>query len=86
MGRQMVVACDDGLSRLRPILEEAGYAVRSLHDASLERVDAILLSGIDSDVTGRSERLSPALVVHVAGMTPADVIAHLQARLGVPER
>lgn len=86
MGRQRVVACDDGLSRLRPILEAAGYAVRSLHDTSLERVDAILLSGIDSNVTGHSERLSPALVVDVSGMTPADVIAHLHARLGVPDK
>lgn len=86
MGRQPVLACDDGLSRLRPVLEEAGYAVRSLHDASLDRVDAILLSGLDSDVTGHSERLTPAVVVNVAGMTGTEVLQYLKARLGAAGR
>lgn len=81
VGRRPLLACDDELLRLRPVLEAAGYAVTPLHDAPLDQVDAVLLSRLDSNLMGRSERLTPAVVLHVAGMTPQEVVRQLDERL-----
>ena len=81
--RPPVVACDDELAlSFRPALEAAGYRVVSLHEAELDRVDAVVLSRLDSNLMGDSTRLTPAVVVNTAGMTPQQLVRHLDERLG----
>ncbi|HEY8486959.1 MAG TPA: YkuS family protein [Limnochordales bacterium] len=78
-----LVACDDELSRtFRPHLEAAGFRVVSLHDAPLPQVDAVVLSRLDSNLLGDTRRLTPAVVVDAARMTPQEVVSMLRERLG----
>ena len=77
-----LVACDDELAlSFRPALEAAGYRVVSLHEAPLDRVDAVVLSRLDSNLMGATTRLAPAVVVNGAGMTPQQLVRHLNERL-----
>ena len=78
-----VVACDDEMMRLQPLLEAAGYEVRPLHDAPLDEVAVVLLSGLDSNVAGDLRRRTAAPVLEARGLDERAVVAavHEKARL-----
>lgn len=81
MAGKPVVACDDDMMRFRGALEEAGYEVQPLHKAPLGRVDAVVLSGIDSTLVGDQRRFTAVPVVEAKGMTARQVVAALNEKV-----
>lgn len=81
MDDRPLVACDDELTTFRPALEAAGYRVTTLHEAPMDRVDAVVVSRLDSNLLGDTTRLTPAVVVNAAGMTPGQLVRYLDERL-----
>lgn len=77
-----LVACDDELRYLEPALHAAGFAVTPLHRAPLNRVHAVLLSGMDDNLLGDLRRRTGAAVLSAAGLTPQEVVERLQTTLG----
>lgn len=79
--RRLLVACDDDMMRFRPALEDAGFTVIPLHGAPLDRVAAVVLSGVDSDLLGDVRRLTSAPVVEARGLDARGVVATLQEKV-----
>ena len=76
-----IVALDDDMMRLRPVLEAAGYEVVPLHRAPLDRVAAVVLSGMDSNLTGDQRRMTGAPVVEARGLDERALVAAVHEKV-----
>ena len=80
-----VVAIDDGLEHLRPILTAEGFQVQSLQDGA-QGVAAVVVSGGEDNVTGVQRRVTPAVVIDATGLAAQEVVRRLRERLGAGGR
>lgn len=74
-----VIAVEEALSPVKEYLREQGYQVVDL-DRAHGAVDAIVVRGTDSNVTGRQDILARAPVIEAAGLTPEQVGREIERR------
>ena len=75
-----VVALDDKLGYLRDRLAREGFRVIGLTDG-LDRADAVVISGMNQDLTGAQDIKTDASVINADGKQPEEVIAAIKDRL-----
>ncbi len=75
------VAVDDSLHPVRRRLEAAGYEVVALRPG-VRDVRAIVVSGIDDNVTGDQRMAVPVPVIRAEGKTPDEVLAQVSGLRG----
>jgi len=68
-----VVAVDDGLAPVRNFLTEQGCRIVTIDAARNQKVDAVILSGMDRNFLGMSDIMVDAPVVSAEGMTPEEI-------------
>jgi len=74
-----VVALDDKLGYLRDRLAREGFRVIGLTDG-LNRADAVVISGMNQDLTGVQDIKTDASVINADGKQPEEVIAAIKDR------
>lgn len=74
-----VVALDDKLGYLRDRLAREGFRVIGLTDG-LNRADAVVISGMNQDLTGAQDIKTDASVINADGKQPEEVIAAIKDR------
>lgn len=74
-----VVALDDKLGYLRDRLAREGFRVIGLTDG-LNRADAVVISGMNQDLTGAHDIKTDASVINADGKQPEEVIAAIKDR------
>ncbi|MGE5549125.1 MAG: YkuS family protein [Bacteroidota bacterium] len=72
------VAVDSGLSNYQTFLKDEGYEVIDLTKDSWEGAEAIILTGLDQDLNGITNRASDAFVMDVSGRQPEEVLYDLR--------
>lgn len=79
------VALDSGLNNYRSILTNEGFEVIDMVAKGPGEADAILLSGMDRDITGNETRASKAFVLDVTGRQPEEVLYDLRKHFALAE-
>lgn len=75
-----VVALDDGLTPVKNYLAEQGCQVIDINQAQNQRVDAVILSGIEKDFLGVEDIMIDAPVISAQGMTPEEIWKEISKR------
>lgn len=74
---QGIVAVEQNLSNVIDLLEMEGYEVVDLDRASLDAVDAVVVSGADLNLLGMQDTFTEVPVISAAGKTPQEVLDEL---------
>jgi hypothetical protein len=75
-----VVAVEEGLTPITLLLKREGYDVVDLEGERWKTADAIVVSGMDSDLMDIEETETRANVVEARGKTPQEVLKDIRAR------
>lgn len=70
-----VVAVEDGLSNVREALEREGYRVVGMKD--FKRADAIVISGMDEDMSGVETVQVDAPVINAEGRQTEEIVGEV---------
>lgn len=73
-----LIAVEKNLSRLVDLLENEGYEVVDLDGASLDTVDAVVVSGADNNLMGIQDALSDVPIIDATGKSADDILAELE--------
>lgn len=68
-----VIAVEGNLTPVKEFLEARGCRVMDLSEARFNRVDAVVLSGMDQNLTGMEDVVVDAPVISARGRTPQEV-------------
>jgi hypothetical protein len=71
-----VVALEDGVTYIKPYLEDEGYKVVELKEN--QPADAYILSGLDENVTGDMTRISDGFVINAKGRQAEEILYDLK--------
>lgn len=74
---QGIVAVEQNLSNVIDLLEMEGYEVVDLDRASLDAVDAVVVSGADINLMNMQDTLTEVPVISAAGKSPQEVLDEL---------
>ncbi len=83
--RKHRVALDSGLANYRSMLVHEGFEVIDLAAEGPGEAEAILLSGMDRNITGNETRASEAFVLDVTGRQPEEVLYDLHRHFALAE-
>lgn len=75
-----VVAVEEGLTPITLLLKREGYDVVDLEGERWKTADAIVVSGMDSNLMDIQETETRANVVEAAGKTPEEVLKDIKSR------
>jgi len=75
---QGIVAVEKNLSTIADVLETEGYDVVSLDGQNLESVDAIVISGADSNLMNMQDTVTNVPVINAAGKTADEILEELE--------
>lgn len=79
---QRTVALEPGIQVLKPYLEDKGYRVvdlgRDPQKQDLNAVDAVIITGLDENLTGDSTRVTPGWVLNARGRQPEEILYDLE--------
>lgn len=75
-----IVALDDKVAYLRERLAREGFEVIGLAEG-WKRADAVIISGMNENMTGAQDIKTTAPVISAAGRSPEEVVAAVKARL-----
>lgn len=81
MAHKRVVAVEDGLSPVFELLQRRGYRPVRLEAGQLDEVDAIVVSGMDTNLANRQDILARVPVISAEGRTAEEVFSELSGRL-----
>lgn len=76
-----VIAIEPGLTPFEEALVRGGYQVVRLDQAGTRDVDAVVVRGTDTDLTGRQTVRFPGPVIEASGLTPEEVRHQVDERL-----
>ncbi|MDA8211307.1 MAG: YkuS family protein [Clostridia bacterium] len=84
MGKR--VAVEGNLSSLKKYLSEKGFEVVNLDPLSksgleLKNCDAVVISGMDTNLLGHEDIMTKAPVIDASGRSEAEILTQLQNRL-----
>ena len=74
---QGIVAVEQNLSNVIDLLEMEGYEVVELDKASLDAVDAVVVSGADINLMNMQDTLTEVPVISAAGKSPKEILDEL---------
>lgn len=74
---QGIVAVEPNLSTVIDLLEMEGYEVVDLDRASLDAVDAVVVSGADINLMNMQDTLTEVPVISAAGKSPKEILDEL---------
>lgn len=75
---QGLVAIEKNLKNLFEVLETEGYEVVPLDTADMDTVDAIVVSGADTNLMNMQDIMTTVPVINAAGKTANDILAELE--------
>lgn len=75
---QGIIAVERQLSNLLEILETEGYEVVDLASGNLDSVDAIVVSGADSNLMNMQDIVTHVPVINAAGKSATDILKELE--------
>jgi hypothetical protein len=75
-----VVAVEEGLTPITLLLKREGYDVVDLEGERWKTADAIVVSGMDSNLMDIQETETRVNVVEAAGKTPEEVLKDIKSR------
>ena len=73
-----VIALDQGLTPVKNYLSEQGCKIINIDQAKHQRVDAVVLSGMEKDLLGMEDVIVDAPVFSAEGMTPEEIWRDIQ--------
>ena len=73
-----VIALDQGLTPVKNYLSEQGCKIINIDQAKHQRVDAVVLSGMEKDFLGMEDVIADAPVFSAEGMTPEEIWRDIQ--------
>ena len=74
---QGIIAVEPVLTNVIDLLETEGYDVVSLDSASVEAVDAIVVSGADINLMNMQDSLTEVPVISAAGKSANEILEEL---------
>lgn len=74
-----VIAVEEGLSQIKSVLEEEGYAL--IKPGTSDRVDATVITGMSENIMGIQDISNKSVVIDASGKTAAQVLNDLKQRL-----
>lgn len=74
---QRVIALEDGIQNLKPLLEGEGYQVIEL-DQNTKSADAYIISGMDENLTGDMTRVGDGFLVNARGRQAEEILYDLE--------
>lgn len=80
-----LVAVEENLTPVAEALRDKGYTVKSLSPGELGTlggVEAVVVSGQDSNFLGMKDTGTKAPVINAEGLSADDVVAEVERRLG----
>lgn len=75
-----VIAVEGNLTPVKEFLAAQGCRVMDLSEAKFNRVDAVVISGMDENLTGMQDVVVDALVITARGRTPQEVWQEIQKK------
>jgi len=72
------VALDSGLTPVKNYLTKQGCQIINIDEAKNQRVDAVILSGMDKNIMGMEDIVIDAPVFSAQGMTPEELWRDIQ--------
>ncbi|AOY76646.1 YkuS family protein [Clostridium formicaceticum] len=75
------IAIEDGLADVRNYLQEKGYEVEGLKNDNLNKYDAIIIAGQDSNVLGMENAVTKSPIISARGQSAEEVYQQLQSRI-----
>lgn len=75
-----VIAVEGNLTPVKDYLAAQGCRVMDLSEAKFNRVDAVVLSGMDENLTGMQNVVVDAPVISARGRTPQEVWQEIQKK------
>lgn len=79
-----IVALEDTLSGMKDLLVDEGYDVKSMNDG-LKGADAVIVSGMEENVTGVQDRMTDAFVLNAGGRRPEEILDDLRRHFDLME-
>ncbi len=76
-----VVAVEDGLTNVRQALAEAGFEVTGMGPEEIRRAQAVVISGLDTDVLQRQDLQTGAPVIGAGGRSAEEIVEDVRQRL-----
>lgn len=80
MNSKGVIAVSASLGNVRAAFKDAGYDVVDIEEAR-GRADAVVISGIDTDMSGVQAISTEVPVLDATGKSAEDVLAEVEARM-----
>ncbi len=81
---QKIIALEDTLSEMKDLLIDEGYDVKSMSEG-LRDADAVIVSGMEENVTGVQDRMTDAFVLNAGGRDPGEILDDLRRHFRVME-
>lgn len=75
------VAVEDGLSNVSRALRDAGFQVTGTGPGDLQGVQAVVVSGGDSNIMQMEDIKTRVPVLNASGRTPEEIVKTLKERL-----
>lgn len=72
-----IVALEDTLSGMKDLLVDEGYDVKSMNEG-LKEADAVIVSGMEENVSGVHDRMTDAFVLNAEGRRPEEILDDLR--------
>lgn len=73
-----IVALDSGLTPVKNYLTKQGCQIINLGEVNNQKVDAVILSGMDKNIMGMEDIVIDAPVFSAEGMTPEEIWQDIQ--------
>ncbi|MPL58691.1 hypothetical protein SDC9_04233 [bioreactor metagenome] len=76
---QGLIAIEKNLKNLFEVLETEGYEVVPLESADMDTVDAVVVSGADSNLMNMQDTVTAVPVINASGKTANDILEELDS-------
>ena len=80
---QVRIAVEDSLRPVKDGLRSRGFDVVSLAGGVPDRVQAIVVNGLDDNLLGRQDIVARVPVINANGMTPEEVATEVSRRVHI---
>lgn len=76
-----LVAVEEGLTNVRQALKTAGFEVTGMGPEEIRQAQAVVVSGLDTDVLQRQDIKTEVPVISAKGRSAADVVKDVKWRI-----